>query len=103
NVDTDYDTGYFEGMFRVTERLTLSGGARWDHITNSRETFATNITNTVSFHPVTGRYALSYQLRPNVMLYLGRSHAVQPAGTGVNAIGATALVGITQTQAQFTT
>jgi len=103
NVDTDYDTGYFEGMFRMTEKLTLSGGARWDHITNSLETFATNTTNTVSFHPVTGRYALSYQLRPNVTLYLGRSHAVQPSGTGINSTGATALVGITQSQAQFST
>jgi len=103
NIDTDYDTGYFEGMFRLTERLTLSGGARWDHITNSLETFATNTTNTVSFHPVTGRYALTYQLRPNVTLYLGRSHAVQPAGNTANNAGATALVGITQTQAQFAT
>jgi outer membrane receptor protein involved in Fe transport len=52
---------------------------------------------------VTGRYALTYNLRPNVTLYLGRSHAVQPAGTGTNNTGATALVGITQSQAQFST
>jgi iron complex outermembrane receptor protein len=102
-VDTDYNTGYFEAAFRFMPKLTLSGGLRWDHITNSLLTFSTNTTNRVSFHPVTGRYALTYQLRPNVTLYLGRSHAIQPAGTGVNSLGATALVGINQTQAQFTT
>jgi iron complex outermembrane recepter protein len=106
NIDTDYDTGYFEGEFRFMPKLTLSGGARWDHITNSLETFNVNTpttVNTVSFHPVTGRYALTYRLRPTINLYIGRSHAIQPAGTGLNSTGATALVGITQTQAQFTT
>lgn len=101
NIDTDYDTGYFEGEFRLTEKLALSGGARWDHITNSLETFATNTTNVVSFHPVTGRYAVTYRLRPSVTLYLGRSHAIQPAGNTANNTGATALVGLTQAQAQF--
>lgn len=101
NVDTDYDTGYFEAAFRLMPKLTLSGGARWDHITNHLETIATNTTNTVSFHPVTGRYALTYQLRPTVTVYLGRSHAIQPGSTAANSTGATALVGLTQTQAQF--
>jgi iron complex outermembrane receptor protein len=103
NVDTDYDTGYFEGAFHFMPKLALSGGVRWDHITNSRHTFSTDTRNTVSFHPVTGRYALTYYLRPNITVYLGRSHAVQPSGTGANNIGATALVGITASQAQFST
>jgi outer membrane receptor protein involved in Fe transport len=107
NVDTDYDSGYFEAAFRFMPKLTLSGGARWDHISNILETFATNTTpNTVSrisFHPVTGRYALAYQLRPTVTLYIGRSHAIQPAGTGTNNTGATALINLTGAQAQFST
>lgn len=102
-VDSDYDTGYFEAAFHFMPKFALSGGVRWDHITNTRETYATAVTNRVSFHPVTGRYALTYYLKPNVTLYLGRSHAVQPSGTGANNTGATALVGITQTQAQFST
>jgi len=105
NVDTDYDTGYFEGSFRLLKKLSLSGGARLDHITNSRLTFATSTApeaiNTVSFHPVTGRYALTYDLTPTVTLYVGRSTAIQPTGTANNNTGATALVNITQTQAQF--
>jgi len=100
-VETDYNTGYFEGAFRILPKLTLSGGARLDHINNSLLTFSTNATNTVSFHPVTGRYALTYQIRPTVTLYLGRSHAIQPGSNTANSTGATALVGITQTQAQF--
>jgi outer membrane receptor protein involved in Fe transport len=103
NVNTDYDTGYFEGAFRIMPKLTLSGGVRWDHITNKLETFATNTVSEVKFHPVTGRYALTYQLFPTVTVYVGRSHAVQPAGTGVNSQGATALVNITGAQAQFST
>ena len=103
HVDTDYDTGYFEAAFQILPKLTLSGGARLDHITNSVLTLATNTRNTVGFHPVTGRYAMTYQLRPTVTLYIGQSKAVQPAGTGTNSTGATALVGITQTQAQFST
>jgi len=103
NADTDYDTGYFEGAFRVTQKLTLSGGARLDHITNSRLTLSTNTLSTISFHPVTGRYALTYQLRPTVTLYVGNSKAIQPAGTGVGSTGATALVNLTGSQAQFTT
>jgi hypothetical protein len=100
-VETDYNTGYFEGQLRIMPKLTLSGGARLDHITNRLLTFATNSTNTVSFHPVTGRYALTYQLLPTVTIYAGRSHAIQPGSNAVNSTGATALVGLTQTQAQF--
>lgn len=102
-VDTDYDTGFFEGAFRVMPKLTLSGGVRLDHITNSRLTYSTNARNTVSFHPVTGRFALTYDLLPTVSIYIGNSKAIQPGSATLNSTGATALVGITQTQAQFFT
>ena len=49
HVDTDYDTGYFEAAFQMLPKLTLSGGARLDHITNSVLTLATNTRNTVRF------------------------------------------------------
>ena len=53
---------------------------------------------------MTGRYALTYQLRPTVTLYLGNSQSrFSPQARASNSTGATALVGITQTQAQFTT
>lgn len=102
-VDTDYDTGYFEAAFQPLPKLTFSGGARLDHITNSVLTLTSNARNTVSFHPVTGRYAATYELRPTVTLYLGWSKAIQPASTTNNNTGATALVGISATQAQFST
>src|SRR5581483_9579382 len=100
---TNYDTGYFEAAFRPLPKLTLSGGARLDHISNTVLMLTTGAVNPINFHPVTGRYALTYQLRPNITLYVGNSKAIQPAGTGTNSTGATALVNINQTQAQFRT
>lgn len=101
--DTDYNTGFFEAAFRILPKLTLSGGLRWDHVSNARLTLNTGIRNKVGFHPVTGRYALTYQLRPTVAIYIGHSKAVQPAGTGTGSTGAVALVGLNTQQAQFTT
>lgn len=100
-VDTVTKNGFFEGMFRVTKKLTFSGGTRIDHIRNNRLTIASGLDNLVSFHAVTGRYAVTYDLFPTVTLYLGNSKAIQPAGTGVNSTGAIALNGITASQAQF--
>jgi iron complex outermembrane receptor protein len=101
DVNTKTYNGFFEGMARITERLTLSGGMRYDHIRNNRFDF-TNAQNSgfLSYHAVTGRYALTYAIRPNVNVYIGNSKAIQPAG-GNNSTGATALVNLTPNQAQF--
>jgi iron complex outermembrane recepter protein len=101
DVNTNSKNAFFESMLRVTQKLTLSGGARLDHIRNNRHTISTGLDNLVSFHAVTGRYALSYALLPTITLYVGNTKAIQPAGTGINSTGATALVNINQTQAQF--
>jgi len=101
DVNTKTYNGFFEGMARITEKLTLSGGMRYDHIRNNRLDFA-NAQNTgfLSYHAVTGRYALTYAIRPNVNVYIGNSKAIQPAG-GTNSTGATSLVNLTPSQAQF--
>jgi outer membrane receptor protein involved in Fe transport len=49
---------------------------------------------------VTGRYALTYAILPNVNVYVGNSKAIQPAG-GNNSTGGTSLVNLTPQQAQF--
>jgi iron complex outermembrane receptor protein len=104
---TNTKAAYFESMVRVTEKLVLSGGARQDHIRNNRHTISTGVDAPVNFHAVTGRYALTYTLRPGVNLYVGRSSAIQPGGfinpanPGAGSTGATALVNLTVSQAQF--
>jgi iron complex outermembrane receptor protein len=89
-------------MVRLTDRLTLSGGSRLDHVRNTRYVYSTDTTTHINYHALTGRYALTYALTPTVTVYIGRSNAVQPAQSSLNNTGATALVGITQDQADFT-
>jgi iron complex outermembrane receptor protein len=101
NIDTNQKAGYFETMIRLTSRLTLSGGSRIDHVRNTRYTYSDNSTAGINYHAVTGRYALTYALTPTVTLYIGRSNAVQPNTASANSTGATALVNISQSQADF--
>jgi iron complex outermembrane receptor protein len=101
DIDTNTKGAYFEAMVRLTRKLTLSGGSRIDHLRNNRYTYSTDSNNLVTFHATTGRVALTYALTPTVNVYVGRSSAYQPSGTGTNSTGATALVNITQSQAQF--
>jgi iron complex outermembrane receptor protein len=93
--------GFFEGMARITKKLTLSGGLRYDDIDNNRIDFQ-NAANSglLNYYAVTGRYALTYAILPNVNVYVGNSKAIQPAG-GNNSTGGTSLVNLTPQQAQF--
>ncbi|HZI50344.1 MAG TPA: TonB-dependent receptor [Terriglobia bacterium] len=100
DVNTKNYNGFFEGMARVTEKLTLTGGVRYDHIRNHRFDFANSATSFISYHAVTGRYALTYAILPNVNVYVGNSKAIQPAGS-TNSTGSTALVSLAANQAQF--
>jgi iron complex outermembrane receptor protein len=87
-------------MARITDKLTLSGGLRYDNIRNRRFDFSNGQDSIMDFEAVTGRYALTYTIVPNVNVYIGNSKAIQPAG-GNNSTGGTALVNLTAQQAQF--
>jgi iron complex outermembrane recepter protein len=91
---------YFEGTYELTDRLTVTGGLRYNHDKYSG-TAATNSdlpasgpylqptpTPGLSTEKVTGKAAMQYQLAPSNMVYLSYTRGFKPGGLNSSAANA---------------
>lgn len=84
-VRTDTYSVFFEDRLQFTERFSVIGGFRWDHINVDRESL-TDATGTFdkTFTQPSGRVGMVFEMTPALSFYAQYSTAVDPLSDVVN-------------------
>ena len=84
DVFTTTKYAFLEGYIHATDRLTLTGAARYDDIENIRFDNAANLYTPARYGPWTGRGGIIYKVYRDINVYVSKSKAVQPVNPLVN-------------------
>jgi iron complex outermembrane receptor protein len=84
DVFTTTKYAFLEGYIHATNRLILTGAARYDDIENIRFDNPTNQYTPAKYVPWTGRGGIIYKVYRDINVYVSKSKAVQPVNPLVN-------------------